>query len=63
MVWLNWFLMHPGEVMQVVKLGFQIAHKLAVKRRRRRIAKKQAQEEEERQRIYRYVGPKEKPGL
>jgi hypothetical protein len=55
--------MHPGEVMQVVKLGFQIAHKLAVKRRRRRIAKKQAQEEEERQRIYRYVGPKEKPGL
>jgi hypothetical protein len=55
--------MHPGEVMQVVKLGFQIAHKLAVKRRRKRIAKKQAQEEEERQKIYRYVGPKEKPGL
>lgn len=55
--------MHPGEVMQVLKLGFQIAHKLTVKRRVRRIAKKKALEEEERQKIYRYVGPKEKPGL
>jgi hypothetical protein len=63
MVWLNWFLTHPGEVMQVLKLGFQIAHKLAIKRRRKRIAKKQAEEEEERQKIYRYSGTKEKPGL
>jgi hypothetical protein len=63
MVWLNWFLTHPGEVMQVLKVGFQIAHKLAVKRRVRRQAKKKAQEEKERQEIYRYSGTKEKPGL
>jgi hypothetical protein len=56
MVWLNWLLTHPGEVMQVLKVGFQIAHKLAIKRRARRLAKKEKEKEEKRQAVYKYNG-------
>jgi hypothetical protein len=60
MIWLQWILQHPGEVFQVVKLGFQIAHKLSLKRRARRIKAKKEEEEEKRFALYRYKG---KPDL
>jgi hypothetical protein len=56
MIWIQWLLQHPGEVIQVIKLGFQIAHKLSVKRRAKRIKEKKAKEEEERYKLYRYSG-------
>jgi hypothetical protein len=56
MVWLQWLLQHPGEIMEVVKVGFQIAHKLAIKRRNRKLAKKQKDQEEKRQAVYKYNG-------
>jgi hypothetical protein len=56
MVWIQWLLQHPGEIVQVIKLGFQIAHKLSVKRRAKRLRERKAVEEEERIKVYRYSG-------
>jgi len=56
MNWLQWILQHPGEIFQLVKLTFQIAHKLTVKRRAKRLRDKKAIEEENRIKVYRYAG-------
>jgi len=53
MNWFEFLKTHPGDVLDVVRLAIQIAHKLIIKRRKRRLAQRIKKAEEERQYPYR----------